>query len=58
MSGLHDLKNDPPEIKLIVSGYDGDNPAIYEIHVTSEVGAPINRSPYVITKDRITYDLD
>ena len=57
ISDLHDLENDPPEIKLIVSGYDGNNPVIYEIHVTNEVSAPIDRTPYMSTDDHISYDL-
>lgn len=57
MSDLHDLENDPPEIKLIVSGYDGNNPVIYEIHVTDEVGVPVSCGPYVVTNDRTHYEI-
>ena len=57
ISDLHDLENDPPEIKLVVSGYNDSNPAIYEIRVTGEVGMPIDRTSGISTDDEISYDL-
>lgn len=57
MSDFHDLESDPPEVKLIVSGYDENKPAIYEIHITNEVGVPVDRTPRKVTDDPISYDL-
>lgn len=57
LSDFHDLENDPPEIKLIVSGYDGGQPEIYETCITDMVGLPIDRNPYFVTKDHVSYEI-
>lgn len=53
-----DESNIPSQMKLTVVGYDEVTPHIYEIEIMrSEVSAPKDRSPYIVSHDKIAYEI-